>query len=589
MKLSYITLLKTAWRYARRERPRFALIYAMFACVNLLEAIEPLLYGWFIDRIQRDTGDLLNAALLYGGALFGLRLLVWCFHGPARYMELQLSLTLSANFLAERYRQALRLPVAWHQDHHSGDTINRIRKAYESLREFFSEGFIHISALSKLALCLIAMSFFSPMLGLAAAVLGALAIAVIVRFDGPLVRTRRQINEAEHAVSATLFDSLSNIMTVITLRLEHSMETGLLRKIAAYVEPFRKGALINEWKWFICSTIVTTIQVVLTIGYVHEHWRAGEVFYVGGLVTLLAYSNQFGTVFTNFAAQYNRIVRFDTDVETARSISDAFDAEHRADPPAELPASWNTINLRGLNFSHNGDPDAQTLRNFDLTLRRGRRIALVGESGSGKSTLLAILRGLYQPATGCTVEIDGRAGSFDTIREATTLLPQEPEVFENTLMYNITLGLPFEEAQIWRVCDIAQFSDTVQRLPRGLQSGIQEKGVNLSGGQKQRLALARGLLAASDCSIVLFDEPTSSVDARTEALIYKGVSEACKDKVLISALHRLHLLRDFDDIYVLKQGRLVGCGDLSTLLATCPEFVDIWRHQSHAAQDTFAV
>ena len=144
-------------------------------------------------------------------------------------------------------------------------------------------------------------------------------------------------------------------------------------------------------------------------------------------------------------------------------------------------------------------------------------------------------------------------------------------------------SLPFEEADVWRACDLAQFSTVARALPKGLHTDIREKGVNLSGGQKQRLALARGLLAARDCPIVLFDEPTSSVDPRTEALIYEAVFEACRDKVLVSALHRLHLLRDFDEIYVLRDGRIVGRGTLEELLAHCPEFRDMWRHQAEPA------
>ena len=120
------------------------------------------------------------------------------------------------------------------------------------------------------------------------------------------------------------------------------------------------------------------------------------------------------------------------------------------------------------------------------------------------------------------------------------VFPQEPEIFENTIEYNITLGLPFEESDILQVCDVAQFTDVIKQLPNGLQSNIQEKGVNLSGGQKQRLALARGVLAARSSQIILLDEPTSSVDPKTEVLIYQQLFKEFEGKAVLSTLHRLH-------------------------------------------------
>jgi ABC-type multidrug transport system fused ATPase/permease subunit len=106
--------------------------------------------------------------------------------------------------------------------------------------------------------------------------------------------------------------------------------------------------------------------------------------------------------------------------------------------------------------------------------------------------------------------------------------------------------------------------------------------VNLSGGQKQRLALARGILAARDSSLVLLDEPTSSVDPRTEALIYDNLFTAFSDKAIISSIHRLHLLPRFDYIYVLHQGRIVAEGSFDDLRTHNPVFRDLWRHQQEA-------
>ncbi len=596
----YISLLRTAWHYARHERKKYVLVYVMFICANATWSLNPILFGWFIGKIQQDTKHVLHYAAQYVTGYIGIKFVQWCFHGPARLMERTLAFHLSRNFLQEKYHQVLHLPVKWQQDHHSGSTINRVRKAYEALREFFDRGFMYVYALTKFIFSVIAILYFSPLFGGIAVILGIGTIFIIRLFDKPFVKALDEVNEQEHTVSATLFDSLSNIMTVITLRLEKSMETGLLHKVQQIFRPFRRSALINEWKWFTAEMMIVGIYALIAFGYVYQHWKPGELFLIGGLVTLLGYVNQFTSVFQDIAWQYTDVVQFNTNVQTANLISAAYAEQHRADRPDGLPADWRSIDIRQLNFSHRPTYDAgqhaQSLHNLAFTITRGRRIALIGASGSGKSTLLALLRGLYLPEPGMEISVRTSASKSSTpassssnglwlerLNEDVTLFPQEPEIFENTLAYNITLGLPFSDEEIMQVCQSAHFTEVISQLPQGLLSDIREKGVNLSGGQKQRLALARGILAARDSGIVLLDEPTSSVDPRTEALIYGGLFQAFADKAIISSIHRLHLLPRFDYVYVLDQGRIAAEGTFEELLHNSPIFHDLWRHQKDAA------
>ncbi|HTQ27572.1 MAG TPA: ABC transporter transmembrane domain-containing protein, partial [Puia sp.] len=201
---SYISLLKTAWIYAQKERGRYVVVYFLFLLSNVAGSVQPIILGWFIDKIQKDSMHVLSYAMLYVGSFAGLKLLEWCFHGPARVMERQLAFNLSRNFLQERYHQALHLPVKWHQDHHSGASINRIRKAYEALKSFFDGGFMYIHALLKFFISFGAMIYFSPLFGSIGVLLGLLIVFVIFKFDKPIIRTQEAINENEHLVSATL-------------------------------------------------------------------------------------------------------------------------------------------------------------------------------------------------------------------------------------------------------------------------------------------------------------------------------------------------------------------------------------------------
>ena len=151
------------------------------------------------------------------------------------------------------------------------------------------------------------------------------------------------------------------------------------------------------------------------------------------------------------------------------------------------------------------------------------------------------------------------------------MLPQDPAVFESSVRENVTMGLPYGQSDVERACELAGFTSVVAELPQGFETLISERGLNLSGGQKQRLALARGLLAAKDAGLVLLDEATSSVDATTEAEIYDRVMAAFSAACIISSVHRLHLLRRFDTVLVLENGRVADTGTPEELRQRRPD------------------
>ena len=588
MKNPYFSLLGTAWKYARQERRRFVLIYSMFVVANIIVAINPLFYGWFVTELQREGTAVLQTAWIYVLGYLGLRLAEWSMHGPARVMEQKLAFNVSRNFQEELYRNILRLPVQWHQENHSGATISKSRKAHEALRTFFQHGFIYLYSFGKFIFSFSAMIYFSPVFGSVAIILGFITVMIIIRFDRSFIRTLREINEREHNVSSTLFDMLSNITTVITLRLERVVHSSYLQKLALVLPPFKRNATVNEWKWFTAQMMIGLIYAVTVFGYIYQNRVPGETFQIGGLIILIGYVAQFTSVFNDIASQYTQIVKFHTDIQNVRGIEDAFSTFSTPGEQRSLPARWQRIEIERLNFRRSDKKTNRETGLFNVAMRieRKQRIALIGESGSGKSTLLSLLRGLHSPAPGLDIRIDNSiSGGMECISSSVTLFPQEPEIFENTILYNITLGLPFSTEEVMRVCEEAQFTDVLDKLPEGLSTFIQEKGANLSGGQKQRLALARGILAARNSDIVLMDEPTSSVDPRTEKLIYMRMFEAFDGKAVISSLHRLHLLTQFDYIYILRNGQVVDQGTFDHLNRYSLLFQEMWAHQRAEAYE----
>jgi ABC-type multidrug transport system fused ATPase/permease subunit len=314
---------------------------------------------------------------------------------------------------------------------------------------------------------------------------------------------------------------------------------------------------------------------VLTF-YVVMALRHEEVILVGTLYALYSYTFRVNSIFYSFAYLYSDTVRWRTSIQNTEELSNHF---RDVEKEGSITHQWTICTIKSLNFSYNGiESDDLHLDNISLSIRRGEKVAVIGESGSGKTTFLKIMRGLYTPSE-VSVSLDDHklAAGFLSMKSDIALIPQEPEIFATTIKENITMGVKRSLAEIEKYMDMARFTSVVNRLPHGLASSIVEKGVNLSGGEKQRLALVRGLLASEDKSIILLDESTSSVDAQNEIAIYENIFSAYRDKTIVASIHKLHLLRMFDTIYIFDKGEISASGNFNQLLERSPLFARMWQ------------
>jgi len=574
----YKYLLSTAWHYAVGMRVKYLLIYLMFTGVNLLVSLQPIIYGLFINHLQQGGEDLLRGTWIYLGVHLGLIFAWWSLQWPARLLERRMAFDISKRLLMEVYDKIIHLPLAWHREHHSGDTINRARKAYEALKNFFDNGFAYFQTIARMLIALIALLWFSPVFGLVALVAAVVIFATVLAYDKPMIAAISETNDQENVLMAGFSDKLTNIITVTTLRLGKRTAADINRRIDKIWPPFLRGTRINEQKWFSISVLTGLMYIIMVGSYVKNNYVPGEVFLVGGLVTLIGYVNQFSHMLSSFTMQYGQIVRYRSDLAAIAPIEEAYLREARPSNVGPVNRAWERLRVEGLNFRY-GD-DGAGLFNLQLDLDRGKRIALIGPSGSGKTTTLYTLRGLYPPGEitlhfNDTPHLHSGAQLFGQ----TTLIPQSPEIFEDTLRNNLTMGLERSTAELEEAIRISVLEDVIAQAEQGLDTFLAEGGANLSGGQRQRLSIARGLLAADTSTLLLLDEPTSSLDPKTEILVYERLFAAFTDKTVVSTLHRLHLLRFFDYIYYLEEGRIVAEGTLAELLEQSAGFRELYAEQ----------
>ncbi|MBI4836709.1 MAG: ABC transporter ATP-binding protein [Candidatus Abawacabacteria bacterium] len=572
-----VYLTQKLWKYAQGNRHNVVLYLVFFIIANGFHFLEPLVIAKMLNIIQEQgiTTSSIATLVKYLALFFALTPGFWLFHGIARVVENKNAFIVRANYKKYLLNGVLAFPMEWHTDHHSGDTIDKVEKGTSALYRYSGDTFQLIETITSLISSLIALSYFNLNAGFIAACMVTLTILLILRFDEVLVGQYKTLYRAENKISEKVFDIISNITTVIILRIERLVSSALYKKIMEPLKLFMENNVVNEVKWFFVALSSTTM-IVLVMG-VYFYSNIGGGVLIGTVYALYGYVSRMSELFYRFAYMYSDIVQQKSAVMNAEEIANDF-SKNKSSKSISLNAAWRELKINNLQFSYNTAEQARLhLNNISLVIRRGQKVAFIGASGSGKTTFLKVIRELYKPQRG-EVYLDNKLlpGHFQSLSPDIALIPQDPEIFSTTISENITVGVNHSASHIKRFTDMACFTDVISRLPHGLESNIFEKGVNLSGGEKQRLALARGLMASEDKAMVLLDEATSSVDTKNELYIYENIFKAFKGKTIIASIHRLHLLSLFDEIYFFKAGKIVASGTLASLRQSSPEFQALW-------------
>jgi ATP-binding cassette subfamily B protein len=269
-------------------------------------------------------------------------------------------------------------------------------------------------------------------------------------------------------------------------------------------------------------------------------------------------------------------------------LFEILDVEPQIKAPAHpvalpLPAR-GTVAFDRVRFAYPTRADSLILDGLSFTVKPGERLALVGPSGAGKSTIFHLILRFYDPATG-RISFDGvdlpKADPAD-LRRHIALVPQDAVVFASSVADNIRFGNPdASEEQVRRAAEAAHAAEFIDRLPQGYDTQLGERGITLSGGQRQRIAIARAILR--DAPLLLLDEATSSLDAESETLVQKALTQLMQQRTSIVIAHRLATVLSCDRILVIDQGRIVEEGTHAQLSVSGGLYARLAKLQFEAA------
>jgi ATP-binding cassette, subfamily B, bacterial len=470
------------------------------------------------------------------------------------------------DFRSDLYDHIQKLPLRWFDHRATGDIMTRVLEDVNSVERVLIDGVEQGTVAILQALVVVILLFVRApwlaaltMLPVPFLVAGALVYTLTARSRYKFQR------QAASEMNSILHDNLSGIRQIKA----YVRESTEHRRFNAASERLQQATLVVMKAWAIYTPTMdffTSCGLIIVTGFGGAAVLHGQMA-IGELVAFL--------ILVRFLYEpFGRLHALNQMLQSARAAGDrVFEI---LDEPAErdfrVKESLDPIGhieYRDVSFAYSdGQP---VLRNISFVAEPGQTIALVGATGAGKSTLVNLLLRFYELDPQCgDILIDGqsiRGLSKYAIRSVTGFVSQECFLFNGTIRENLLFGRPdASESDIWNALKTANADEFVSRLPKGLDSGVGERGIRLSVGEKQRISIARAVL--KDPPMLLLDEATASVDMETERQIQEALDRLLFGRTSFVIAHRLSTVRDADQILVLERGQIVERGGHEELLAS---------------------
>lgn len=460
----------------------------------------------------------------------------------------------------------LRVPLAAHRSDASGDLLARamsdVTLAVTALVLLYGD------VLTNIIIALIGLvSMFIASWPLALLTLTTVPpLMFLLNFFGQRIHRqteRRQKTQGD--ISQRLVGILSGIKVIKAFR-GYGVEE---QAFALETERYRKRTLKVVWNQAMSKS--STEALTQTVGFLIL--AAGVVLTLKGmwsvsLGTLTAFAVILTQTYKPVKAVTSAYTKVMESTAGAKRLFDLLDrAEEVADAPDARPMAplEGAIRFRNVHFDYDGEP---ILRGIDLDVPKGTVVAIVGKTGAGKSTMIDLLLRFHDPSQGA-IEFDGvdlRAVQRESFLDQTAVVAQEPFLFDVSILENIRYGRPEATLDdVRQAARAAQAEEFIEALPEGFETEVGEFGLRLSGGQRQRITIARAILR--NAPLLVFDEATSSLDAKTERAIQEAIETLRGNPTIFIVSHRLSTIRDADMIVVLEAGRVIEVGNHDELFA----------------------
>jgi ATP-binding cassette subfamily B protein len=564
--------LPRIWQYLAEYRLRLIAILLSVVLTAALVLLAPYLLGVAIDDllVEHPQGSPLRLIALLA----------------AVYL-LQLAVTMAQNYgmigIAQRAVMAIRrdvfarlhlLPMTYYSARHAGEIASRLTNDLDNLGQTLSQAVLRIGTSLVVFVGMLGLMFWlNPILALIS------LIVVPMMFGGlrwvgartPLLFKRQQADVG--ALAGFVDEALSvhvagkafgrEQATIATFE-QHSQRL----QVSTYWAQTYSGFISKLM--YICDNL--SFSLILVVGGVLA--IHGQVS-IGVIITFGEYTRQFSRQLNQVSTQISTVLAAVAGAERAFEI---LDEEPEADGHVALDELRGDIRFEGVSFAYGDGPPV--LSEVDLHIPPGQTLALIGPTGAGKSTVVQLLTRFHDVSVG-RILIDGhdlRDLRRADLRRQMGFVLQEPLLFNASVRDNVRYArADASDAEVEQACRLANAHAFVEKLPEGYDTLLRHEGGDISHGQRQLLTIARAILA--DPKILILDEATSSIDTLTEARIQEALAHLMRGRTCLIIAHRLHTIRQADQILVLDQGRVIERGRHEALMEGAGLYRSLYREQ----------
>ncbi|MFC5679920.1 peptide cleavage/export ABC transporter ComA [Streptococcus downii] len=479
------------------------------------------------------------------------------------YLLLILGQRLSIDVILSYIKHVFHLPMSFFATRRTGEIVSRFTDAnsiIDALASTILSIFLDVSTILIISLVLFSQNmtlFFISLLAL------PIYTVIIFAFMKPFEKMNRDTMEANAVLSSSIIEDINGIETIKSLTSESSRYQKIDKEFVAYLKKsFTYSRAESQQK-----ALKKVAHLLLNVGIL---WM-GAVLVMDGKMSL-GQLITYNTLLVYFTNPLENIINLQTKLQTAQVannrlnevylVASEFEEKKTVEDLSMMKGDM-TFNQVHYKYGYGRD----VLSDINLTIPQGSKVAFVGISGSGKTTLAKMMVNFYDPSQG-EISLGGvNLNQIDkkALRQYINYLPQQPYVFNGTILENLLLGAKEGTTQedILRAVELAEIREDIERMPLNYQTELTSDGAGISGGQRQRIALVRALL--TDAPVLILDEATSSLDILTEKRIVDNLMAL--DKTLIFIAHRLTIAERTEKVVVLDQGKIVEEGNHVDLLA----------------------
>ncbi len=582
MRYSIRPVLRVFWQHARRYKAACFLAVFFHAGVHAVETIIPLYYKRFFDTIVGITTTVsdsdFRSLLFIIGMIAALHGVAWVFRRVSQFAITYLQPHVIADLMRTSFAYLALHSYKFFSDSFAGSLVrrvNRIARSFETIADQIQ--YTYIPLIVTFPIIIAVLFLRHPLLG--TVFTAWLVVFIIAQYAVTVWKQKYNIALAAQDTKTTgaLSDSITNITTVKSFAGE-KYEQSLFYNVT---EELRR----LQFKTWSIDELINTLQgmlfIVVEVGLLYATlilWRRG-IATIGDFALIQAY----------VLRAFDRVWMLGhTMRKSYEAIADAHEMVEILEMPHEvrdrprakkLSVSKGTISFEDVTF--NFHETRSVLKNFNLHIAAGEKVALVGPSGAGKTTVTKLLFRFYDVTAGRII-LDGQDISKvtqESLRSAVSLVPQEPILFHRTLMENIRYGRrDATDEQVIEAAKKAYCHEFISRLPDGYDTYVGERGIKLSGGERQRVAIARAIL--KNAPLLVLDEATSSLDSESEALIQSALSILMEGKTVVVIAHRLSTIMKMDRIIVMEEGDITAMGTHAKLLEKGGVYKKLWDIQA---------